>query len=194
PDGVLYPPLLSDHPLHPGPFGDYFVYISRLCVPKRQGLAVEAMRHVAPGCRLIIVGAPDVPEFLAALKEQIRRCGVEDRVELIGWVTEQQKADLLANCRGVLFLAYDEDFGYATLEALHAGKPVITCHDSGASLELIEDDFNGLVVAPEPRAIADAMNRLWGDRTSAAAMGRLALQTPENLGITWGRVVETLTA
>lgn len=194
PDGVLYPPLPGDHPYYRGTSGDYFVYISRLCGNKRQGLAVEAMRFVHSDCRLIIVGAPDVPDFLEALKEQIRRCGVEDRVQLVGWVTEKQKADLLAHCRAALFLAYDEDYGYATLEALHSGKPVITCRDSGASLELIEDDFNGIVVEPEPRAIAAAMNRLWEDCLTAAAMGRQALRTPADLGITWDHVVETLTA
>jgi hypothetical protein len=31
PDGVLYPPLLNNHPFRPGPFGDDFVYVSRLC-------------------------------------------------------------------------------------------------------------------------------------------------------------------
>ena len=55
-DGVLYPPLPSDHPYAPGPFGDYFVYISRLCPGKRQDLAIEALRYCRPGPRLVIVG------------------------------------------------------------------------------------------------------------------------------------------
>ena len=78
----------------------------------------------------------------------------------------------------MLCLAYDEDLGYATLEALHSGKPVVTCKDSGGSLELIEDGFNGLVTDPDPRAVAEAMDRLWTDRIKAEAMGRQALLTP----------------
>jgi glycosyltransferase involved in cell wall biosynthesis len=193
-DGVLYPPLPADHPYVPGPFGDYFVYISRLCQPKRQSLAIEAFRYCRPGPRLLIVGSPNVPEYLAELHDRVRDCGVEDRVQFVGWASETQKAELLAGSRGALFLAYDEDHGYATLEALHSGKPVITCKDSGASLELIEDGFNGLVTEPDPRAVAEAMDRLWADRTEAEAMGRQALLTPEELGISWQRVVEGLGA
>ena len=45
---------------------------------------------------------------------------------MIGWVDTWWKAELLAGCRSALFLAYDEDFGYMTLEAPHSGKPIIT--------------------------------------------------------------------
>jgi glycosyltransferase involved in cell wall biosynthesis len=143
---------------------------------------------------LIIVGSADVPQYLAELHARVRDCGVEDRVQFVGWVSEVQKAELLAGSRGALFLAYDEDYGYATLEALHSGKPVITCKDSGASLELVEDGFNGLVTEPDPRAVAEAMDRLWADQIEAEAMGRQAFLTPEALGITWDRVVEGLVA
>jgi glycosyltransferase involved in cell wall biosynthesis len=193
-DGVLYPPLPGDHPYAPGPFGDYFVYISRLYPPERQELAIEALRYCRPGPRLVIVGSPDVPQHLEKLRERARDFGVEDRVWFVGWASEVQKAELLAGSRGALFLAYDEDYGYATLEALHSGKPVITCNDSGASLELVEDGFNGLVTEPDPRAVAEAMDRLWADRIEAEALGRQAILTPEHLGISWERVVEGLAA
>jgi glycosyltransferase involved in cell wall biosynthesis len=193
-DGVLYPPLPADHPYAPGPFGDYFVYISRVSQPKRQDLAIEALRYCRPGPRLLIVGSPNVPEYFAELHERVRDRGVEDRVQFVGWASELQKAELLAGSRGALFLAYDEDYAYAALEALHSGKPVITCKDSGASLELVEDGFNGLVTEPDPRAVAEAMDRLWADRIGAEAMGRQALLTPEHLGISWEKVVEGLAA
>lgn len=193
-DGVLYPPLADDHPYAPGPFGDYFVYINRLCPPKRQELAIEALRYCRPEPRLLIVGSPNQPQYLAELHERVRDCGVENRVRFVGSVSEIRKAELLAGSRGVLCLAYDEDLGYATLEALHSGKPVVTCKDSGGSLELIEDGFNGLVTDPDPRAVAEAMDRLWTDRIKAEAMGRQALLTPAHVGISWERVVEGLAA
>ena len=191
-DGVLYPPLPSDHPYAPGPFGDYFVYISRLCPGKRQDLAIEALRYCRPGPRLVIVGAPDVPQYLAELHERARDWGVEDRVRFVGWVSELQKAELLAGSRGALFLAYDEDYGYATLEALQSGKPVITCKDSGGSLELVEDGFNGLVTEPDPRAVAEAMDRLWADRSGTREMGAAAYKTLARKQIDWEHVLDTL--
>jgi glycosyltransferase involved in cell wall biosynthesis len=194
PDGVLYPPLRSDHLFRPGPFGDYFIYASRFNPHKRQDLAIRAMRYVRSGCRLVLTGAPDVPGFDRKLMELAHQLGVADRVEFAGWLSDEQHAELHAGCRAALAMPYDEDYGYVTLEPLHAGKPVIICSDGGAGLELIEDGHNGLVVAPEPQAIAEAMDRLWADRAAAVAMGRQALRTPEALGITWDHVVEQLTA
>jgi glycosyltransferase involved in cell wall biosynthesis len=59
---------------------------------------------------------------------------------------------------------------------------------------LIEDNFNGIVVPPDAKAIAASMDRLMEDRLTAASMGRMALRTPEALGISWDHVVERLTA
>ncbi|MBV8314240.1 MAG: hypothetical protein JOZ53_04835 [Planctomycetaceae bacterium] len=63
PDGVLYPPLLNNHPFRPGPFGDDSVYVSRLCPHQRQDLAIEAVRYVWSDCRLVIVGVPVAPGY-----------------------------------------------------------------------------------------------------------------------------------
>ena len=83
------------------------------------------------------------------------------------WISEEEKADLIARSAGVLYVPFLEDsYGYVTLEAFHAHKPVITCCDSGGTLEIIEDGVNGLIVAPEP-AVAGG-----GDRPAARRPGR----------------------
>ena len=83
----------------------------------------------------------------------------------------------MAGCCGVLYLAYLEDsYGYVTLEAFHSGKPVITLSDCGGPLEVIEHGVNGLVAEPEPRALAEAMNRLWADRPAGKRMGDVRQQ------------------
>jgi glycosyltransferase involved in cell wall biosynthesis len=194
PDDVLYPPLPPDHPFRPGPFGDYLVYAGRMTPLKRQDLAIEAVRYADPGVRLVLIGAPDVPEYGEELRRRAAEAGVADRVEFAGWVTEERKAELLAGCCGALFVPYDEDYGYVTLEALHAHKPVITLTDSGASRELIEDGVNGYVCPPDPRELADAMNRLWRDRAAAARMGEEGYRVIRHKRIDWDHVVESLTS
>ena len=47
-------------------------------------------------------------------------------------MTEEEKRALYAHAVGVLFPPVDEDYGYVTLEAMLASKPLITCTDSGA--------------------------------------------------------------
>ncbi len=194
-DGVLYPPLPHDAPFRPGDFGDYFFYPSRITSIKRQELAVEAMKHARPGFRLVIAGKAQTDEEFNTLVERVRRAGLADRVYFTGWISEERKAELMAGCRGVLYLAFQEDsYGYVTLEAFHSGKPVVTLTDSGGALELVEDGVNGLIVEPEARALADAMNRLWTDRTWARRLGANARETPRRRRIDWDHVVEQLTA
>ena len=46
----------------------------------------------------------------------------------------------------MVYLPFGEDsYGYVTLEAFHARKPVVTLSDSGGTLELVRDRRNGLV-------------------------------------------------
>jgi glycosyltransferase involved in cell wall biosynthesis len=191
---VLYPPLARDNPFRPGPFGDYLYYPSRISPIKRQALAIEAMRHTDPDVRLVISGVADVDSYGAQIRELIEKEGLVGRIRLTGWVTEQKKAEWMANCCGVLFIPFDEDYGYVTVEAFSAEKPVITLSDSGGSLELVEDNVNGYVTDPTPEALAEAMNRLWRDRDSARQLGiggRTAIRKHQ---INWDHTIERLTA
>ena len=107
---------------------------------------------------------------------------------------EQRKLDLLARCLGVVFPPYDEDYGYVTLEGFFASKPVITCTDSGGPVELVEDGVSGWVAEPDPRSVAEAIDRLATDRNRAARMGMAGLERVRALEINWDHVVEELTA
>jgi glycosyltransferase involved in cell wall biosynthesis len=71
---------------------------------------------------------------------------------------------------------------------------VITCTDSGGTLELIQDRSNGRIVDPEPERLAQAMDELYEDRALAERLGRAGNQTLEDLGITWDNVVGRLLA
>jgi glycosyltransferase involved in cell wall biosynthesis len=66
----------------------------------------------------------------------------------------------------------------------------VTTSDAGGPLEFVEDGVNGLVVAPEPAAIGDAIARLAADRRAAAALGAAGYERAR--AITWRGVVERL--
>jgi glycosyltransferase involved in cell wall biosynthesis len=97
---------------------------------------------------------------------------------------------LYAGTLAVVFPPYDEDYGYVTLEAFLAGKPVVTTTDAGGPLEFVEDGVTGFVVAPDPRAIADAIARLAADRRGAADLGAAGRERAR--AITWTGVVDRL--
>ena len=61
-----------------------------------------------------------------------------------------------------------------TLEGFAAKRPVVTLTDSGGPLEFVERRGTGLVTPPEPRAIADAFDRLFSTVRSPRGWGRPA--------------------
>jgi glycosyltransferase involved in cell wall biosynthesis len=191
---VLFPPLPDASVYRCEDYGDYFFLPSRITAGKRQHVAAAAMAHVASAARLVIAGQPESQEDRERLAAVIREHGLEDRVQVIdGWIEEEEKLRLLAGARGVVYLPFGEDsYGYVTLEAFHARKPVITFADSGGTLELVRDRHNGRVVQGV-QELAQALDELTEDRELAERLGSAALHTIDELEISWERVIACLT-
>jgi glycosyltransferase involved in cell wall biosynthesis len=194
PSQVLFPPLPDASAYRCEDYGDYFFLPSRITAGKRQHVAAEAMAHVASAARLVIAGQPESEADRERLAAVIREHDLQDRVEVIDrWIEEEEKLRLLAGARGVVYLPFGEDsYGYVTLEAFHARKPVITFADSGGTLELVQDRRNGRVV-DGVQELAQALDELTEDRALAESMGAAALQTIDELEISWDRVIACLT-
>ena len=193
---VLYPPLSTPFAPEEVEYGDYVVAPGRITPIKRQQLLIQAMAHVTTPVRLVVAGPPDAPEHLTSLQRLIEELGVADRVDLRGrWISEAEKRSLLTEALACAYIPYDEDsYGYVTLEAYAARKPIVTCTDSGGTLEVAEDGETALVVRPEPRAVAEAFDALYEDRTLARRLGETAHRRPAELGISWPTVLDRLLA
>jgi glycosyltransferase involved in cell wall biosynthesis len=191
---VLFPPVLDATPFRCEDYGEYFFFPSRITAGKRQHVAAEAMAGVKSSARLIIAGQPETPEDLARLMSVVHENELEKRVEVIPrWISEEEKLRLLARARGVVYLPFGEDsYGYVTLEAFHARKPVITMGDSGGTLELVEDGRNGRVVDGLDE-LSWAIDGLAEDQRLAERLGQGGHDTIDELGISWDRVIQCLT-
>jgi glycosyltransferase involved in cell wall biosynthesis len=183
---LYHPPPLAGS-LKPGPFGNYVLSVGRLETVKRVDLIIEALAHVERSVRLIVVG--DGP-LRSQLEKTASTARVADRVTWAGEVDDQQLVDLYAGALAVVFPPFNEDYGYVTLEAFLAEKPVVTTTDAGGPLEFVADGLTGLVVAPEAEAIGWAINQLAADRRRAAALGRAGSERAQ--AITWDGVVDRL--
>lgn len=183
---LYHPPRLAAS-IRSGAYGDYFVLVSRLEKVKRIDLAIEAVAHAGGNARLVIAG--DGSER-AALAARIEALGLGQRVRLAGRVEDAELIELLAGARALLFTPFEEDYGYVTLEAFLARKPLITTTDSGGPLEFVEDGVNGIVAAPTPAAVGDAVARLAADTRAAARLGEAGHARAR--GISWDGVVEQL--
>lgn len=192
---VLYPPLMHPERYTGGDFGDYLLYVSRLTPHKRQWLAIEALRHTRTPVRLVIAGKadPGAESYVWDLKARIAN-GLKDRVVFVDrYIDDAEKIALLAECLGALYIAYEEDsYGFFSLEAQQAGKPVLSTTDAGGTRELIRDGVNGRLVAPDPQALAEAMDELYANRDLARQMGEAGRQQVAGLDLCWERVVAKL--
>ncbi len=191
----LYPPLFDPTPYRCDEYGSYLFYPSRINAIKRQHLAVEAMAQAASAAKLVIAGPPDTPGDLARLERAIHEYGLEARVEVIPrWISDEEKISLFANARAVIYIPLGEDsYGYVTLEAFHASKSVVTMSDSGGTLELISDGYNG-IVSRDVTDLARAIDDLTDDRALAERLGQAAMGTISDLDISWERVIGCLTS
>lgn len=184
-EALYHPPPLADR-LRPTAPGDYVLSVGRLEANKRVDLAIEAVAH-APSTRLIVAGEGPRREDL---ERQAAALGVERRVAFAGGVDDPTLADLYAGARAVVFAPFDEDYGYVTLEAFLAGKPVVTTRDAGGPLEFVRDGVTGLVTDPTGEALGAALERLAGDRASAARLGEAGDACAR--AITWDGAIDRL--
>ncbi len=150
-------------------------FVGRLEWEKGPDLLVQAMPQVLaefPKAKLLLAGKGSYTEQLAAL---IQALGVEDRVQLLGFVSDQTRNEIYAVADVAIFPSRYEPFGIVALEAMAAGVPVVV-GDVGGLSEVVAHEVTGLRVANDPQAIAHAILQILRDPEAAAARARRAQQ------------------
>jgi glycosyltransferase involved in cell wall biosynthesis len=146
------------------------VYIGRLAESKGVFDTVQAVAMlrdcgIEVHLRLAGSGAAEQP-----LRKAIMEARLSDRVELLGPIFGAAKQQLWRSANVLAFPSHGEGLPYALLESMAAGVvPVIS--PVGGIPDVIQDQLHGLFVPPhDPRALADAIERLHRDRASLQRM------------------------
>ena len=185
----LYHPSRLAPRLHPGEYGNYLLSVGRIESVKRVDLVVQALAAADSALRLVVAGDGTQRANVERIAEDL---GVADRVTFLGTVDDDRLIELYAGALAVAYPPFDEDFGYVTLEAFLARKPVITCRDSGGPLEFVVDGVNGWICDPDPGALTSAFDAAAHDRGRTARMGDAGHGRAAS--ITWDGVIEKLVA
>jgi len=184
----IYHPPPFDGGYHSGEYGDYVLVVGRLDPLKRVDLVIGAMKSVkSKRAGLKVVGHGFLRE---SLEELASREGVSDRVSFEGFVPEDELLDLYANAGCVVYVPFEEDYGYSILEAFKSKKPVVVTDDSGGALEFVTEGENGIVVPAMPADLAGAIDELLSNKRKAKRMGNAGYEAVE--GISWKRVIDEL--
>ena len=185
PSEVLYPPPpLRNYEV--ALYGDFILSPSRLTPLKRVPLLIEAMARTRAGRAIILGEGPDFER----LKSLINQHSLNERVELLGHVSEEEMLILYSRCRAVFYAPYQEDFGLVTVESYQCKKPVITATDSGGPVELVQNKVSGFVCEPEPQSVATAIQQLFDDSGLAEKLGSAGFESIRD--ITWPKTIERL--
>ena len=185
----LYPPPQQLGSYRCDSYGDFLLCAGRLDRAKRPELALRALARSRSGARLKLTGEGPLRGDLERLAEEL---GLGSRVEFLGIVPEAELVALYAACRAALYVPFDEDYGYVTVEAFLSSKPVVTTSDAGGPLEFVEHGASGYVAAPEPAALAEAIDRVFElPEPRLRELGEDGRRRVES--ISWDAVVDRLT-
>lgn len=180
---VIYPPT-SLEGLEAGAY-EYFLIVGRLDGAKRVEMVVEAMKLVKnPNAKLLIAGTGPDETKLKNL------AGDATNIEFIGYINNERLTTLYKNSLAVIYIPYDEDYGLATIEAMHCKKPVITCKDSGGTTEFVKHEVTGLIADPNPKSLSIQLERLIKDIPFAMELGERGYESVKE--ISWFNVIKEL--
>jgi len=120
---------------------------------------------------LILVGSYDWKMF--DINKVVRELGLEKRVQLTGFVSDDDLPLVFSLATLFWFVSYEEGFGLPPLESMAAGVPVIVSDRS--SLPEVCGDAGNYADPDSPRSIADAIDRLLKDKNLYEEKRRLGL-------------------
>lgn len=130
--------------------------------------AVNILKERAPKIKVIIVGEGPL---MMNLTQQAREMRVEDRVFFLGF--REDVSQILDSLDLFVLSSYLEGMGSSIMDAMAHRLPVVATNVGGIP-EVVIDGKTGLLVPPRnPSALAEAMLRLYRDRSLALRFGEM---------------------
>lgn len=147
--------------------------LGRVVPHKRVELVVRAaaaLRVELPDLQVEIAGDG---YWLPEVRRLVTELGLDDVVRVLGHVTEQEKADLLARAWVHVVPSLKEGWGLSVVEAGSHGTPSVAFRSAGGVAESIVGGRTGLLVDDEP-GLHDALRSLLVDPRLRERLGEAA--------------------
>ena len=128
-DRLLNHVMFTEVEQTPKPREPFILFLSSFETRKGIRFVLRGLAEADRAVRLVVVG--DGPER-AAVEKLIDELGIEDRVDLRGWLPYPEAMDLLDRAGAVVFAGVREEGGTALAEAMQRGAPVIVFANGGA--------------------------------------------------------------
>jgi len=182
-DAAMQPPVV-EYP--------YVLTVSTHLKRKNTLAVVDALKGLQghPEMHLVIAGV--IPEDQRPeLEAHIAKLGLTDRVNVIGYVTNEQLISLYQHAKVMLFPSFYEGFGFPVVEAAMCKCPVITSTTS--CLPEVVGDQHWLVDPTDQQQITDKLQELL-DLSPAELKKVIARNYDHAKQFTWKRTAEVTQA
>ena len=147
------------------------VFPARMLWDKGVGILVEAARilHTRQKVRVVLVGMPDPGNPTSVDEATLRRWEQEKMIEYWGWQDDMNA--VFQQSHIVTLPSMYEGVPTALLEAAACGKPLVATDIPGCRA-IVKDGLNGILVpVQDPKALADALEKLVKDPALRRKMG-----------------------
>jgi glycosyltransferase involved in cell wall biosynthesis len=148
------------------------LFLSRLIENKGVDVLVDAASRLRSEGHefVLVIAGTGAPEYEAALRAQVKRVGLANHTAFVGHVSGSLKLSLYQAASVFLLPTVHENFGFAILEALACGRPVITTQGALLWREL-QESGGVAIVERTPAATAAAVAVMLRDPRILRAMG-----------------------
>lgn len=145
--------------------------VGRLVPDKGQSILLDAVAELdRRGAQVALTLVGEGPDR-ATLDARAQALGIEDRVRLVGAVSQDRMVERYAAADIFCLPSFAEGVPVVLMEAMATGLPVVTTRITGVP-ELVQDEVSGALVAPgRSDALADALQRLTDDPSLRARWG-----------------------
>ena len=160
-----------------------FVYLGRLKKYKRVDVVIRAFAELnVPEATLEIAGTGD---YRAQLEGLVNSLGLGDRVNFLGFISEEAKLHLLRRAWASTLASPKEGWGISNLEAAACATPVIAANSPGIRESVVDGETGFLVPPDDPGAMAAAMRGIVESRELVNVLGAAGRRFAQNF--TWDR-------
>ena len=154
------------------------VHVGRFAQVKNHRCIVEAAKLLPRGqFHFLFLGEG---ELLPEIRDMVSAAGLADAFTFFG-LSDNVYPHLRESDVFILPSLW-EGMPITIIEAMGTGLPIVAS-DVGGIRDMIEDNVNGLLIEPEPRALADALRRLAADVSLRERLGKSALAASERFSI-----------
>ncbi|MBP7459902.1 MAG: glycosyltransferase family 4 protein [Candidatus Delongbacteria bacterium] len=154
---------------------DYILYLGRMDIyNKGIDILLESFTRIMndfPELRLVIAGRGREE---SEVREMVQKHPAGDRVEFLGRIEEDQKRELLSQCRLMVMPSRFEGWGISALEASACGKPVLGTDIPGLRDAVLHQQTGWLAKSEDPQDYADQLKYLLQDHSCRHRLGRQA--------------------